>query len=45
VKIAIVDDAGFGLGSGRGVYGKESYSGIFSTIYREQLGLDMVKAL
>jgi len=45
VRIAIVDDAGFGLGGGRGVYGKEVYSGILSTIYREQLGLDVVKVL
>jgi len=30
VRVAVVDDAGFGLGGGRGVYGKEVYSGVLS---------------
>ena len=45
MRIAVVDDAGFGLGGGRGVYGKEVYSGILSVIYKDLLGLDVVKVL
>ena len=45
MRIAVVDDAGFGLGGGRGVYGKEVYSGVLSAIYRELLGLDVVRVL
>jgi glycosyltransferase involved in cell wall biosynthesis len=45
MRIAVVDDAGFGLGGGRGVYGKEVYSGVLSAIYRELIGLDVIKIL
>jgi glycosyltransferase involved in cell wall biosynthesis len=45
VRIAVVDDAGFGLEGGGGVYGKEVYSGILSAIYKELLGFDVVKVL
>jgi glycosyltransferase involved in cell wall biosynthesis len=45
MRIAVVDDAGFGLGGGRGVYGKEVYSGILSAIYKDSLGFDVVRVL
>jgi glycosyltransferase involved in cell wall biosynthesis len=45
VRVAVVDDAGFGLGGGRGVYGKEIYSGVLSVVYRELLGFDVIRVL
>jgi len=45
MKVAVVDDAGFGLEGGRGVYGKEVYSGILSVIYKDFLGFDVVRVL
>ena len=45
MKVAVVDDAGIGLGGGRGVYGKEVYSGILSVIYEDLLGFDVVRVL
>jgi len=45
VRVAVVDDAGFGLGGGRGVYGKEVYSGVLSVVYRELLGFDVIRVL
>lgn len=37
VSVAIIDDAGFGLGGGRGVYGKEIYSELLAEVY-ESMG-------
>jgi len=45
MKVAVLDDAGLGLGGGRGVYGKEVYSGILSVIYKDLLGFDVVRVL
>jgi glycosyltransferase involved in cell wall biosynthesis len=45
MKVAVVDDAGFGLGGGTSVYGKEVYSGILSVIYKDLLGFDVVRVL
>jgi glycosyltransferase involved in cell wall biosynthesis len=45
MKVVVVDDAGIGLGGGRGVYGKEVYSGILSVIYEDLLGFDVVRVL
>jgi glycosyltransferase involved in cell wall biosynthesis len=45
MKVAVVDDAGIGLGGGRGVYGKEVYSGILSVIYEDLLSFDVVRVL
>jgi len=45
LRIAVIDDAGFGLGGGRGVFGKEVYSELLARINEEYLGNEAFRVL
>jgi len=38
LRVAVIDDADFGLGDGRGIFGKEVYSELLARINEEYLG-------
>jgi len=45
LRIAVIDDAGFGLGGGRGISGKEVYSELLARINEEYLGNEAFRVL
>jgi len=44
-RIAVIDDAGFGLSGGRGIFGKEVYSELLARINEEYLGNEVFRVL